>query len=312
MNSDINNFWVEKYRPSKIEDLILTDDNSKIIKKFLTEDEIPNLLLYGNPGTGKTSLAKILVNVLDAEYLLLNCSEVGIDTVRTTITQFSQTKSFNGKIKIVICDEMDSASSDAQRGLRNTMEENAGYCRYILTSNYINRIIQPLQSRCQSILLAPPIEGIVKRVGYILKQESIEVSSENKVKLVKLVKRLYPDTRKVINEVQKHCTGNNLVLPDLEVVEDFSNDLLNYIIKNDVLSARRYVIERENEFNADYPSLLKSTFDAIHNNNLPITPVQKKMWLITVGEYMYRNNFVIDPEINFYCMLLALSEIISS
>lgn len=312
MENTLDNFWVEKYRPKSVADLVLTNDSNKIITKFLHDGEIPNLLLYGNPGTGKTSLAKILANDLDAEYLLLNCSEVGIDTVRTTITQFSQTKSFNGKIKIVICDEMDSASGDAQRGLRNTMEENAGYCRYILTSNYINRIIQPLQSRCQSILLAPPIEGIIKRIGFILKNESIEVDTENKKKLVKLIKRLYPDTRKSINEVQKYCISGNLVLPDLEVTDSFAYEVLSYILKNDVLGSRRFVIEKENDFNGDYPMLLKSVFDCICNSNLPLTPVQKKMWLIAVGEYMYRGNFVIDPEINFYCLLLALSEINAS
>lgn len=309
MINNNNNFWVEKYRPKTLSDIVLTEENNKIINKFVSDTEIPNILLYGNPGTGKTSLAKILVDVLDAEHLMLNCSEVGIDTVRTTITQFSQTKSFNGKMKIVICDEMDSASSDAQRGLRNTMEENASYCRYILTSNYINRIIQPLQSRCQSILLAPPIEGIVKRIGFILKNEQIEIDADNKKKLVKLVKRLYPDTRKSINEVQKYCIDNRLILPEVDTADDFASDILNYILKNDVLSARKYVIERENEFNADYPVLIKSVFDAVCNNNLPITPLQKKMWLITVGEYMYRGNFVVDPEINFYCLLLALSEI---
>jgi replication factor C small subunit len=287
----------------------LTDECKSIIDKFVKDGEIPNLLFYGSPGTGKTTLSKILVDVLDAEHLLLNCSEVGIDTVRTTITQFSRTKSFNGKIKIVICDEIDSASSDAQRGLRNTMEENAGYCRYILTSNYINRIIQPLQSRCQSLLLSPPITGIVKRVGQILKAENILIDEDNKKKLVKLIKRLYPDTRKSINEVQKFCIDNKLLLPDASVVDDFALDILNFILKTDVLAARKYVIEREGEFNADYPQLLKAIFDTICNVSLPITLTQKKMWLITVGEYLYRNSFVIDPEINFYCLLLALSEI---
>jgi len=309
MESKLENLWIESYRPSVIDDLVLTEENKKIINKFISDDEIPNLLFYGNAGTGKTSLAKILVNLLDAEFLLLNCSEVGIDTVRTTITQFSQTKSFNGKIKVVICDEIDSASSDAQRGLRNTMEENASYCRYILTSNYINRIIQPLQSRCQSLLLSPPISGIVKRVGQILKTENIEIDEDNKKKLVKLIKRLYPDTRKSINEVQKFCIENKLQLPDVNVVDDFALDILNFILKTDVLAARKYVIEREGEFNADYPQLLKAIFDTICNVSLPITPTQKKMWLITVGEYLYRNSFVIDPEINFYCLLLALSEI---
>jgi DNA polymerase III delta prime subunit len=307
--TNTDNFWVEKYRPSSLNDLVLTEENIRIINKFVKDSEIPNLLLYGNPGTGKTSLAKILVNTLDAEHLLLNCSEVGIDVVRTTITQFSQTKSFNGKMKIVICDEMDSASSDAQRGLRNTMEENAGYCRYILTSNYINRIIQPLQSRCQSLHLAPPIEGIVKRIGYILKNENVEIDDNNKIKLVKLVKRLYPDTRKCINEIQKYSIDKKLSLPDINTADDFAAELINFILKNDPLLARKYVIENENEFNADYPILLKSLFDCICNTSLPITPLQKKMWLITVGEYIYRGNFVVDPEINFYCLILALTDI---
>jgi replication factor C small subunit len=309
MESNIQNLWIENYRPKSLDDLVLTDENKRIVEKYIKGDEIPNLLLYGNAGTGKTSLAKILVEVLDAEHLLLNCSEVGIDTVRTTITQFSQTKSFNGKMKVVICDEIDSASSDAQRGLRNTMEENAGYCRYILTCNYLNRVIQPLQSRCQSFLLAPPIAGIVKRIGHILKTESISIDEENKKKLVFLVKRLYPDTRKSINEVQKYCVEGTLSLPDVNMVDNFALDLLNYILKSDVLSARRYVIEREAEFNGDYPQLLKAVFDTVCNVQLPITEVQKKMWLITVGEYLYRNSFVVDPEINFYCLLLALSEI---
>jgi replication factor C small subunit len=309
MESNIQNLWIENYRPKCLDDLVLTDENKRIVEKYIKGDEIPNLLLYGNAGTGKTSLAKILVEVLDAEHLLLNCSEVGIDTVRTTITQFSQTKSFNGKMKVVICDEIDSASSDAQRGLRNTMEENAGYCRYILTCNYLNRVIQPLQSRCQSFLLAPPITGIVKRIGHILKTESISIDEENKKKLVFLVKRLYPDTRKSINEVQKYCVNGVLTLPDVNMVDNFALDLLNYVLKSDVLSARRYVIERESEFNGDYPQLLKAVFDTVCNVQLPITEVQKKMWLITVGEYLYRNSFVVDPEINFYCLLLALSEI---
>jgi len=309
MENNLENLWIEKYRPKLISDLVLSDENRKIIDKFITSDEIPNLLLYGNAGTGKTSLAKILVNVLDAEHLLLNCSEVGIDTVRTTITQFSQTKSFNGKMKIVICDEIDSASSDAQRGLRNTMEENAGYCRYILTCNYVNRVIQPLQSRCQSFLLTPPIAGIVKRIGHILKVENITLDEDNKKKLVLLVKRLYPDTRKSINEVQKFCVEGSLALPEVNIVDNFATEIVNLIIKGKALDARKYVIENEAGFNADYQQLLNTLFDMVCNQNLPITELQKKMWLITIGEYMYRSAFVVDPEINFYCLILALSEI---
>ena len=309
MTSNIDNLWVEKYRPKTMQDLVLSDENRRIVTKFLENKEIPNLLLYGNAGTGKTTLAKILVEEIDAEFLFLNCSEVGIDTVRTTITQFSQTKSFNGKMKVVICDEIDGSSSDAQRGLRNTMEENSGYCRYILTCNFLNRVIGPLQSRCQSMLLAPPIAGIVMRAGTVLRSENIKLDEENKKKLVSLVKRLYPDTRKVINEVQKYCIDGALELPDNSTVDNFASSVVNFVLKKNILEGRRFVIENEAEFNGDYVQLLKAVFDLVTNNTLPLTPVQKKMWLITIGEYMYRNSFVVDSEINFYCLLLALSEI---
>lgn len=309
MENNIKNLWIEKYRPKSLSDLILSEENKNVVNKFVKNDEIPNLLLHGNAGTGKTTLSKILVDVIDAEHLFLNCSEVGIDTVRTTITQFSQTKSLNGKMKVVICDEIDSASSDAQRGLRNTMEEHAGYCRYILTCNYINRVIQPLQSRCQSLLLAPPITGIVKRVGQVLKEEKVSLDEDNKRKLVLLVKKLYPDTRKVINEIQKYSIDGNLLLPEVGVTDSFSLDIVNYILKNKATEARKFIIENESSFNADYPQLLQSLFNVVCNEPLAITEIQKKMWLITIGEYIYRNSFVVDSEINFYCLILALSEI---
>lgn len=309
MEHSVKNLWVEQYRPSSIDDLVLTEENRKIFNGFIQKDEIPNLLFYGNPGTGKTTLAKILVKELDAEFLFLNCSEVGIDEVRTTITQFSQTKSFNGKMKIVICDEIDGSSTDAQRGLRNTMEENSGFCRYILTCNYLNRVISPLQSRCQSFLLSPPLASTVTRVAKVLKSESITIDDENKKRLVILSKKLYPDIRKIINEIQKYTINGNLELPQTNSIDNFALDVVNFIIKKDPLNARRFIIERELEFNGDYIQLLKAIFDTVCNVTLPINSIQKKMWLITIGEYMYRNSFVVDPEINFYCLLLALSEI---
>lgn len=309
MTGSIDNLWVEKYRPTAISDLVLTEQTRTIINKYLKDDEIPNLLFYGNAGTGKTTLAKILVKELDAEFLFLNCSEVGIDVVRTTITQFSQTRSFNGKMKIVICDEIDGSSFDAQRGLRNTMEENSGYCRYILTCNFLNRVIGPLQSRCQSFHLAPPIASIVKRVGEVIKSESVTIDDENKKRLVLLAKKLYPDVRKIINEVQKFCLEGKLLLPPTASVDDFAVEVINHILRKDILDGRRLVIENESRFNGDYTQLTKSIFDSVCNSSMLLTPFQKKMWLITIGEYLYRSAFVVDAEINFYCLMLALSEI---
>lgn len=311
---DVNNLWSEKYRPNNIEDLVLSSDDKRIIEKFISNDEIPNLLFYGNAGTGKTTTGKILINALNAEDLFLNCAEIGIDEVRSTITNFSKTKSFNGKKKIVFLDEIDSASPAAQRGLRNTMEENAAYCRYILTSNYIHNVIVPLQSRCQTIQLSPPINLVAKRIKTILDSENIQVDDNNKLKLAYLIKRFFPDIRKTINEVQKYSIDSVLQIPEITKVDNFVDKILNYVFEDRIQELRKFIIEKENDFKGDYSILMKSLFDTICEINInqssKLSEVKKKMWLMTVGEYMYRSAFVVDQEINFYCLLLALNSIL--
>lgn len=311
---DVNGMWSEKYRPNKLEDLVLSDDDRMIMEKFIKNDEIPNLLFYGNAGTGKTTTGKILIRELDAEDLFLNCAEVGIDEVRSTITSFSKTKSFNGKKKIVFLDEIDSASPAAQRGLRNTMEENAAHCRYILTSNYIHNVIVPLQSRCQTIQLSPPINLIVKRIKHILDQESIQIDDQNKVKLVHSIKKFFPDIRKTINEVQKYCNNGKLNIPDISRVDNFVEKILDLLFKKKIFELRRHIIENENDFKGDYNLLMKGLFDSVCD--IPLSESfkesKKKMWLVTIGEYMYRSSFVVDQEINFYCLLVAMNGILES
>jgi DNA polymerase III delta prime subunit len=311
---DVNGLWSEKYRPKNIEDLVLCESDKNIIENFIKNDEIPNLLFYGNAGTGKTTTGKILITALDAEDLFLNCAEVGIDEVRNTITNFSKTKSFNGKKKIVFLDEIDSASPAAQRGLRNTMEENAAYCRYILTSNYIHNVIVPLQSRCQTIQLSAPINLIVKRIGFILKSENIKFDDSNRIKLGHTIKKHYPDIRKTINEVQKYCINGVLTIPDISKVDNFVDRILELIFKKKEMEIRKYIIENETDFKGDYSLLMKGLFDSVCNTSTSniFTEAKKKMWLVAIGEYMYKSAFVVDQEINFYCLILALSGILES
>lgn len=308
---DVNGLWSEKYRPKHIEDLVLCESDKNIIENFINNDEIPNLLFYGNAGTGKTTTGKILITALDAEDLFLNCAEVGIDEVRNTITNFSKTKSFNGKKKIVFLDEIDSASPAAQRGLRNTMEENAAYCRYILTSNYIHNVIVPLQSRCQTIQLSAPINLIVKRIGFILKSENIRFDDSNRIKLGHTIKKHYPDIRKTINEVQKYCINGVLTIPDISKVDNFIDRILELLFKKKEIEIRKYIIENETDFKGDYSLLMKGLFDAVCDiqTNNTFTEAKKKMWLVAIGEYMYKSAFVVDQEINFYCLILALGGI---
>ena len=160
INEQLKNIWVEKYRPTKLADMVLSDSLRAFVEECRTKGEIPNMLFVGNAGTGKTTLAKVIVSeILDAQYLYINASEKnGIDEVRTSILTFAQTKSIDGKIKVIFLDEFDNFTDAGQRALRNVMEEYAGNTRFILTGNYLHRIIQPIQSRCQVFTdFTPPV-----------------------------------------------------------------------------------------------------------------------------------------------------------
>lgn len=312
-NMDVDKLWVEKYRPKNVSDIVLSDNTRKIINSFVKNEEIPNLMFCGHQGIGKTTTSKVLIAALDAEHIYQNCSEVGIDAVRNDITGFSRTKSFNGKKKIVLLDEVDGmASMEAQRSLRNVLEEYAAHCRFILTCNYKHRVIGPLQSRCQFIDLEPSLPDVLKRCYTILKMENIVVDEDNKKKLVGLVRKYFPDIRKCINEMQKYSITGALSIPDLNIQDEFTDKIITLITNKKAQAVRKLIIENEAAFQGDYSLLMKSLFDSICNGNYSLGEHQKKLWLITIGEYMYRSAFVVDQEINFYCLVLALSEISAS
>jgi len=312
MNLNFNNIWVEKYRPKSLEDFVISDDNKRIIESFLQKKEIPNLLFTGTPGIGKTSLAKIIVNdILQCQYLYINASdENGIDTIRTKVTSFAQTRSFDGKIKVIVLDETDGLTIDGQRALRNTMEEYSKITRFILTANYKHKIITALQSRCQSIDLVPPLAGVAKRFLYILKNEGVTVSEDDKSKLVHLVKAFYPDLRKCINELHKASSSGKL-----SIIENKTNDVLELILTNikskNVLSLRKSLIENEQKFNSDYVNLLRGLFNFIDEKSYNETELNlelKKKYLLIIAEHLYRSAFVVDQEINCYSCFIQLSD----
>ena len=307
MNYDFSNLWVEKWRPKTLSDFIISDKNKTIIDSFKDKKEIPNLLFTGTPGLGKTSLAKILVNdILDCQYLYINASdENGIDTIRNKVTGFAQTKSLDGKIKVIILDETDGLSIDAQRALRNTIEEFAKITRFILTANYNYRVIPALQSRCQSFDLTPPMDGVVKRCVQVLKAEKIVIKEEEKPKLLDFIKSNYPDLRKCLNELQKYSSSGTLQLADTK-----NNEVLqlifNEIKKKNITALRKALIENEAQFNNDYVTLMRNLFNYIDDFETNVD--LKRYYLLTLSEYIYRSSFVIDQEINCYSCLISLSE----
>ena len=296
------NLFVEKYRPKILADIVLTNEERLYFESLKSKEEIPNLLFAGNPGTGKTTLSKIIANdILDCQYLYINASdENGIDTIRSKVIGFASTKSLDGKLKLVLFDECDALTLDSQKALRNVIEEYSENTRFIFTCNYLFKIIPALQSRCQIFNLTPPLDGVLNRVVSILKNEGITVPDTEKQRLVELVRSGYPDLRRIINDIQKFSFTGTLVIKDNQA-KGIANKVVEKIKgKASPQELRKYVIEREQEFSGDYLQLLKEMFEVLFETDTNANG------LLVISEGMYKDAIVIDKEINWFSTCLKL------
>ena len=301
--------WVESYRPQTIDDCILPDGIKNTFKQFVEKGEVPNLLLSGPPGCGKTTVAKALCHELKVDYYVINGSDEGrfLDTVRTNAKNFASTVSLSStaKHKVIIIDEADNTTPDVQLCLRAFTEEFIGNCRFIFTCNYKNKIIQPLHSRCAVVDFT--IKGkerqalagkFFQRLQQILDTESVEY--DNKV-LVELIQKHFPDWRRVLNELQRYSVSGKI---DTGILAAFTNvktdDLFKSLKDKDFPKVRKWVVDN---LDNDPTVLLRSVYDAVYSH---LEGAGIAAAVLIIAKYQYQSGFVADQEIN---MLACLTEI---
>ena len=301
--------WVEKYRPKTIDECILPDSIKKTFQDFLAKGEIPNMLLSGPPGIGKTTVAKALCNQLGADFYVINGSDEGrfLDTVRNNAKNFASTVSLTSesKHKVIIIDEADNTTSDVQLLLRASIEEFSANCRFIFTCNYKNKIIQPLHSRCTVIDFAvnkrdkPTIAAqFFARINEILDKEKIK--SDKKV-VAELINKHFPDWRRVLNECQRYSAGGEI---DSGILASFSDVSINELTKNlkekNFSEVRKWVnANLDNDTTLLFRRVYDSFYETLVASSIPPA-------ILILAKYQYQVAFVADQEIN---MLACLTEI---
>ena len=298
--------WVEKYRPTDLDTYIGNDQLKSKVSHYLDSGDLPHLLLYGKAGTGKTTLAKLLVNNIDCDYLYINASdENNVETVRSKVKNFASTMGFKD-YKVIILDECDYITPNAQAALRNLMETFSKHCRFILTCNFVERIIDPIQSRCQSFQVIPPNKNdVAKHLHNIFTQEGVTYNRED---LGVLVNSGYPDIRRVINGAQRQSIGGKLSIDKQSIVEnDYKMKLLEILKtqdrKNAFKNIRQLMADSKVTDFADLFRLLYDEVDSYGSGKIADC-------ILIIAKYELSDAQVVDKEINAMAMLIEILSVI--
>ncbi len=298
--------WTEKYRPQTVEDCILPDRLKKPFQEYVNQKNIPNLLLSGGAGVGKTTVAKAMCNEIDCDFMVINGSdESGIDTFRTKIKNYASSMSLSGGRKVIIIDEADYLNPNStQPALRNAIEEFASNCSFIFTCNFKNRIIEPLHSRCAVIDFSlkngekdKMAAQFFKRIQTVLQSESVEF---DKNVIAELIKKHFPDFRRVLNELQRYSQFGAIDTGILAQIGDVSlSEIIKHIKDKDFGAIRKWVASSD----VDSASLYRKVYDALYDTLKPQSIPQA---VLILADYQYKSAFVADQEINTVACLTEL------
>ena len=299
--------WTEKYRPKKIDDCILPERLKKPFQEYVNQSNIPNLLLSGGAGVGKTTVAKAMCEEIGCDVMVINGSDEGrlIDTFRTKIKNFASSMSLAGGRKVVIIDEADYCNAESvQPALRNFIEEFAGNCSFIFTCNYKNKLIDPLHSRCAVIDFAlkngekaQMASAFMKRIQSVLQSENVDY--DDKV-VAELIKKHFPDFRRVINELQRYSQLGKIDTGILSQISDVTiNDIIKYIKEKDFGAIRKWVAGNDIDATAFYRKLYDNLYEVLKPQSIPQA-------VLILADYQYKGAFVADQEINTVACLTEL------
>lgn len=301
--SDNTTPWVLKYFPKNVNEMVLTKELSSLFNNVVKTKSMSNYSFFGSPGCGKTTLSKLLVNELECEYYFQPCSINGsIDMVKTTIKSFCEIIP-RGKYKVIILDEADQMSKEAQMALRDIIVESMNNCRFILTANYQDKIIDAIKSRCTPIKIEFSTENVLKHCINILKKEKIKFTKETILDFYnKVIIPKYPDIRTIIEHLQMMSISGELVLLNSKI-ESYRSEVTSFIIdnitKSSIKKIREYLLSNEDKFSADYVNLAQEIFNEYDNN--------PKIMMI-VADSLWRMSFQLDKEIQFINMLINIQQ----
>jgi DNA polymerase III delta prime subunit len=307
MINDVNMLWCERYRPKTIEDCILPDRLKKPFQEYVNKKEIPNMILAGTAGVGKTTVARAMCEEIGADYILINGSdESGIDTLRVKIKGFASSVSLMGGRKVIIIDEADYLNPNStQPAFRGVIEEFSGNCSFIFTCNFKNRIIEPLHSRCAVIDFklkngekAKMASALMKRIENILKNESVEYDP---AVLAEIITKFFPDYRRVLNELQRYSTFGKIDTGILSADTNFKiKELIKLIATKNFSEIRKWVSNNsDNDVNLIYREIYDNLYEVLKKETIPAA-------VILLAKYQYQAAFVADQQINLLAFLTEL------